>query len=59
MNLYLNSQSTREALIKPIKSNVAEAHAQIAAILDAEFPPGFSAKIGILDPARLAAAMEQ
>lgn len=59
MNLYLNSQSTREALIKPIKSNVAEAHAQIDAILDAEFPPGFSAKIGILDPARLAAAMEQ
>ena len=58
MNLYLNSRSTREALLKPIKSNIAEAHAQIAAILDAEFPPGFSSKIGILDPARLAAAME-
>lgn len=59
MNLYLSSQSTRDSLLKPIKSNIAEAHAQIAAILDGDFPHGFSIKIGLLDPVRLAAAMDE
>ena len=57
MKLYLNSPATRDALLKPIKSNVAEAFAQIAAILDADFPPGTASRVGVLDPAQLAAAM--
>jgi hypothetical protein len=58
MKLYLHAENTREALLKPIKSNVAEAFAQIAAIIDADFPPGTAARVGLLDPAQLAAAIE-
>jgi len=58
MNLYLNSESTREALLKPIKSNIAEAFAQVAAVLERDFPAGTAARVGVLDPAQLAAAME-
>lgn len=57
MKLYINSPATRDALLKPIKSNVAEAFAQIAAILDADFPPGTASRVGVLEPAQLAAAM--
>ena len=58
MNLYLNSESTREALLKPIKSNIAEAFAQVAAVLERDFPAGTAARVGVLDPAQLAAAMD-
>ena len=58
MKLYLHAENTREALLKPTKSNVAEAFAQIAAIVDADFPPGTAARVGLLDPAQLAAAIE-
>ncbi|KAA6429125.1 MAG: conserved oligomeric Golgi complex subunit 3-like [Trebouxia sp. A1-2] len=37
MRLYLNNPSTHSILFKPIKSNIAEAHAQIAALLEAEY----------------------
>lgn len=37
MKLYLNNPSTHSILFKPIKSNIAEAHAQIAALLEAEY----------------------
>ena len=39
MKLYLNNPSTHSILFKPIKSNIAEAHAQIAALIDAEYTP--------------------
>ena len=58
MNLYLNSESTRGALLKPIKSNIAEAFAQVAAVLERDFPAGTAARVGVLDPAQLAAAMD-
>ena len=37
MKLYLNNPATHSILFKPIKSNIAEAHAQIAALLEAEY----------------------
>ncbi len=37
MKLYLTSPATHAVLFKPIKSNVAEAHGQIAALLEAEY----------------------
>lgn len=37
MKLYLNNPSTHSILFKPIKSNIAEAHTQIAALLEAEY----------------------
>ena len=33
MKLYLHAENTREALLKPIKSNVAEAFAQILSLI--------------------------
>jgi hypothetical protein len=58
MKLYLHASNTRDALLKPIKSNIAEAFAQISAILESEFPAGTAARVGVLDPQTLAAAME-
>jgi hypothetical protein len=58
MKLYLNSDKTRDVLLKPIKSNIAEAFAQVAAILEADFAQGTAARVGFLDPPSLAAAME-
>ena len=57
--LYLNAQGTRDALLKPIKSNVAEAFAQIVVILDSDFPHGTAERVGVLDPSQLAAVMDE
>ena len=53
MKLYLNNASTHAVLFKPIKSNIAEAHAQIAALLDAEYAPEEVQDIGLTAPATL------
>lgn len=53
MKLYLNNPSTHSILFKPIKSNIAEAHAQIAALLDAEYTSDEVAVIGLMPPASL------
>eukprot|EP00891_Asterochloris_glomerata_P005633 jgi/Astpho2/5633/e_gw1.00079.14.1_t len=37
MKLYLKNPSTHASLFKPIKSNIAEAHAQIASLLESEY----------------------
>ena len=37
MKIYLNNPSTHASLFKPIKSNIAEAHAQIASLLESEY----------------------
>ena len=39
MRLYLVNPATHGILFKPIKSNIAEAHGQIAALLQAEYTP--------------------
>ena len=53
MKLYLNNPSTHSILYKPIKSNIAEAHAQIAALLDAEYTPQEVQTINLTAPATL------
>lgn len=53
MKLYLNNPSTHSVLFKPIKSNIAEAHAQIAALLDAEYTAEEVSNIGLTAPATL------
>jgi len=45
-------------LFKPIKSNIAEAHGQIAALLDAEYAPEEAAAAGLTPPAELAAILD-
>lgn len=39
MKLYLQNPSTRTILFRPIKTNIAEAHAQVQSILKAEYSP--------------------
>ncbi|KAI8019354.1 Conserved oligomeric Golgi complex subunit 3 [Camellia lanceoleosa] len=39
MKLYLQNQSTRTILFKPIKTNVVEAHIQVQSLLKSEYSP--------------------
>lgn len=58
MKLYLTNPSTHAILFKPIKSNVAEAHGQIAALLESEYGPEEVAAIGLTPAADLAALLD-
>ncbi|DBB10820.1 hypothetical protein WJX82_004700 [Trebouxia sp. C0006] len=53
MKLYLNNPSTHSILFKPIKSNIAEAHAQIAALLEAEYTQQEVQSIQLTPPSAL------
>ena len=57
MRLYLVNPATHGILFKPIKSNIAEAHGQIAALLQAEYTPEEAARIPITPPQELAALL--
>ncbi len=58
MRLYLPEPSTRAVLFKPIKSNIAEAHAQIAALLEAEYTTEEAGEVGLLDPGQLGGVLD-
>ena len=58
MQLYLTNASTHAILFKPIKSNVAEAHGQIAALLESEYTAEEVAAIGLTPRADLAALLD-
>ena len=53
MKLYLNNPATHSILFKPIKSNIAEAHAQIAALLEAEYTQQEVQSIQLTSPSAL------
>ena len=53
MKLYLNNPSTHSVLFKPIKSNIAEAHAQIAALLESEYTQQEVQSIQLTTPSAL------
>lgn len=50
MKLYLPNQSTHAILFKPIKSNIAEAHSQVASIFGREYEKEEVAGIGVHSP---------
>lgn len=54
MRLYLNNPATHAILFKPIKSNIAEAHGQIASLLDSEYTKEEVARISLTPPQQLA-----
>jgi len=54
MALYLTGTATREIIFNPIRSNVVEAHSQIAALLAAEYPPEVAGTIALKSPVELA-----
>lgn len=58
MRLYLPHPATRGILFKPIKSNIAEAHGQIAALMESEYTPDEVAAIGLTPPQELAALLD-
>ncbi|CAG9467282.1 unnamed protein product [Pedinophyceae sp. YPF-701] len=59
MSLYLGRTSeARQALLRPIWSNVAEAHGQIAALLEAEYTPEEVAAVPLKSPDDLQRLLE-
>ena len=58
MRLYLASPSTHAILFKPVKSNIAEAHGQIATLLAAEYLPEEVATVPLKEPGDLAALLD-
>jgi hypothetical protein len=59
MATYLKSAATREIIFNPIESNVAEAHAQVAALLEKEYDVSDRAEIALKSPAELKQIMER
>eukprot|EP01025_Chloroclados_australasicus_P038138 TRINITY_DN3909_c1_g1_i1.p1 TRINITY_DN3909_c1_g1~~TRINITY_DN3909_c1_g1_i1.p1 ORF type:complete len:612 (-),score=69.55 TRINITY_DN3909_c1_g1_i1:390-2225(-) len=53
MKLYLTSPSAINVLMKPIKSNIAEAHGQIAQLLQLEYTPEEVADVKLTPPQQL------
>ncbi len=58
MRLYMASPGTHAVLLKPIKANIAEAHGQIASLLEAEYPEEERAQIGLTPPDELAKILD-
>ena len=58
MRLYLNNPATHAILFKPIKSNIAEAHGQIASLLDSEYTKEEVARISLMPPQQLAQMLD-
>jgi hypothetical protein len=57
--LYLPNPATRAILFRPIKSNIAEAHGQIAQLLEAEYSPEEAAQVPLLQPDGLSKALDE
>jgi hypothetical protein len=51
--VYLPSPQVAAVLLRPVKANIAEAHAQLAALLEVEFTPGELAAVGLTPPEEL------
>jgi len=58
LKLYLPSAGTQTALLRPIKENVAEAHSQLEALIDAEYQAQDKDQIGLMPKERLDALLE-
>jgi hypothetical protein len=58
MRLYLPNASTHAILFKPIKSNIGEAHGQVAALLQSEYTPEEAAAVALKQPHELAAVLD-
>lgn len=49
----------RRTCCRPIKSNVAEAHGQIAQLLEKEYSPDEAAQVPLMQPDQLKAALDE
>lgn len=58
MQLYLNNPATHTILFRPIKSNIVEAHGQIAALLQSDYSKEEAAAIALPSPPELSALLD-
>ncbi|KAG2444178.1 hypothetical protein HYH02_009116 [Chlamydomonas schloesseri] len=58
MRLYLPNPATHAILLKPVKSNIAEAHGQIAKLLQTDYTPEEAAEVPLHNPQQLQAVLE-
>mmetsp|Transcript_3843 Transcript_3843/g.9758 ORF Transcript_3843/g.9758 Transcript_3843/m.9758 type:complete len:775 (+) Transcript_3843:95-2419(+) len=58
MKVYVNSPNTQTVLFKPIKSNIAEAHGQIARLLETEYDAETIQMVPLTPPQRLMAILD-
>ena len=58
MKLYLKNPATHAILFKPIKSNIAEAHGQIAQLLEADYSQEEIANVKLASPQELSSLLE-
>ncbi len=58
MQLYLSNPSTHAILFKPVKSNIAEAHGQVAALLGGEYQPEEAGVVALKQPQELGALLD-
>ena len=58
MQLYLHNPATHAILFRPIKSNIVEAHGQIAALLASDYAPEEVAAINLAGPKELGAILD-
>ena len=58
MKLYLTNAGTHGILLRPIKSNIAEAHGQIASLLDSEYSEEQAQQVQLLPPPELSALLD-
>ena len=59
MSLYLTGSATREIIFNPIRSNIAEAHSQIATLLEREYQPEDLKRVPLCSPAVLSDMMSK
>ena len=59
LSLYLTGAATREIIFNPIRSNIAEAHSQIATLLEREYQPEDLKKVPLCSPAVLSDMMSK
>ena len=58
LKLYLTNASTHAILFRPIKSNIAEAHGQIASLLESEYSAEDAELVQLLPPPELSALLD-
>lgn len=58
MGRYLDSPTTNAVLFKPIKSNIAEAHGQIARLLETEYDQETIEMVPLMPPPKLMAILD-
>ena len=58
LKLYVRNPATHAVLLRPIKSNIVEAHSQIAQLLAAEYRPEEAQAVDLPSSAELASLLD-